>query len=127
MAIGWLALLKIVPWVDVVRNAPMVVDEAKKLWNSVAKKSPLDAELQAKQSQQAFEKPTIESLQTRLNVIESACAELHKQLLASTELIKALAEQNTQLVKRVETNRLRLLWLAAITLLLGVVAAVKLF
>jgi hypothetical protein len=36
-------------------------------------------------------------------------------------LIKALADQNTQLIKRIELNRVRMLWLAGVT---GVVAIV---
>ena len=39
MAIGWLAVLKMVPWSDVIENAPKVASGAKKLWNSVGKKS----------------------------------------------------------------------------------------
>jgi hypothetical protein len=50
--------------------------------------------------------------------------DLHGQMLASSELIKALAEQNTQLIKRIELNRVRLLWLAGVT---GVVAIVALW
>jgi hypothetical protein len=36
-------------------------------------------------------------------------------MLASSELIKALAEQNGQLVARVEVNRVRVLWLSSAT------------
>ena len=41
-------------------------------------------------------------------------------MLASSELIKALAEQNAQLVKRIEVNRKRTLWLVAATLVLAI-------
>jgi hypothetical protein len=44
--------------------------------------------------------------------LEAAVSELHRQMLASSELIKALAEQNGQLVARVEANRVRLIWLS---------------
>ena len=49
-------------------------------------------------------------------------SDLHGQMLASSELIKELAEQNAQLVKRIEANRKRTLWLAAATLALGIAA-----
>ena len=51
---------------------------------------------------------------------------MHHQMLESSALIRALADQNTQLIKRVEVSRIRVLWLAGIVLLLGVVAAINL-
>jgi len=38
MAIGWLTVLKMVPWGDVIENAPKVATGAKKLWQNVGKK-----------------------------------------------------------------------------------------
>ncbi|MDP1927884.1 MAG: hypothetical protein Q8K62_05165, partial [Thiobacillus sp.] len=52
--------------------------------------------------------------------LETAVADLHGQMFASSELIKALAEQNAQLVKRVEANRVRMLWLTAATAVLAI-------
>ncbi|MDP1899430.1 MAG: hypothetical protein Q8K96_03110, partial [Rubrivivax sp.] len=52
--------------------------------------------------------------------LETAVADLHGQMFASSELIKALAEQNAQLVKRVEANRVRMLWLTAATGVLAI-------
>ena len=34
MAIPWLAVLKIVPWNDVIRNAPQLAETARKLWDA---------------------------------------------------------------------------------------------
>jgi hypothetical protein len=56
-----------------------------------------------------------------------AVADLHQQMLASSELIQALADQNTQLIRRVEVNRVRLLWLAALLLALVMALASGLF
>jgi len=36
-------------------------------------------------------------------------------MLESSKLIKELAEQNTQLIKRIETNRIHMLWLSVTT------------
>jgi hypothetical protein len=47
-------------------------------------------------------------------------------MLESSQLIKALADQNTQLIRRVEVNRIRVLWLTGITIILGVVVAISL-
>jgi hypothetical protein len=48
-------------------------------------------------------------------------------MLASSELIQSLADQNTQLIKRVEVNRVRLLWLTAGVLGLGAVLVSRFF
>jgi ribonuclease D len=123
MAIGWLAVLQSVPWADVVSNAPMVADGAKKLWNAIAKKSP-SPEIAAPTGQPALspEAQAIATLQTQLAAVVAAASDLHDQMLASSELIKALAEQNTQLIKRIEANRVRVLWLAGAIVVIGIVA-----
>jgi type IV secretory pathway component VirB8 len=58
--------------------------------------------------------------------LETATQDLHEQMLASSELIKALAEQNTQLIRRAEVNRVRLLLLAGITAVLAVATVIGL-
>ena len=70
---------------------------------------------------------TIMQLQSRLADMELATAELHSQMLASSELIKSLAEQNGELIASIELNRRRMLWLALATLIFGMIAAVNLF
>lgn len=116
MPIPWLVVLQSVPWTDVIKNAPKVADGAKKLWSTVSKKAPV-RELPAESSETALTPvtQTIASLQTRLEALEVAAAELHNQMLASSELIKALAEQNTLLIARIEANRTRVRWLAVAT------------
>jgi hypothetical protein len=112
MAIGWLTVLKSVPWGEVISNAPKVAQGAKKLWNAVSNKPPSPA-----MPTPAAHAPDPQALAT----LQAAVNDLHGQMLSSSELIKALAEQNTQLIKRIELNRIRLLWLAGVT---GVVAIV---
>lgn len=127
MAIGWLSVLKMVPWGDVIENAPKVADGAKKLWKTVGKTPPVTepatAEAQPAQSPEAH---SIAALQAQLTATEAAVTDLHAQMLASTELLKTLAEQNAQLIQRVETQRRRVLWLSGAVLVLGVVAVVHL-
>lgn len=126
MAIGWLTVLKMVPWSDVISNAPLVADGAKKLWKAVGKKPPMPAQTASPVVQVDSESQAVMLLQARILTLEATTADLHSQMLASSELINALAEQNTQLVKRVEANRIRVLWLAAVTLALAVTVVVKL-
>ena len=128
MAIGWLSVLKMVPWGDVIGNAPKVADGAKKLWTSVAgKPAPAAAPTAVAQPAVAPEAQSIAALQAQLAGAQAALSDLHKQMLASSELIKALADQNTQLIQRVEVNRIRVVWLSWGTAVLAVVAAVNLF
>jgi hypothetical protein len=123
MAIGWLTVLKSVPWGEVISSAPKVAEGAKKLWNAVANKPPTPG--MASSGAQAPFSPdgeTVAKLQSELAQLRASINDLHGQMLASSELIKALAEQNTQLIKRVELNRIRLLWLAGVTGVLAIVA-----
>ena len=123
MAIGWLTLLKAVPWVEVARKAPEVAESAKKLWNTIAKNSSKpEIEVQTETTLFASEDQEIKWLKERLAANEAAYADLHNQMLASAELIKALAEQNTQLINAVELNRKRLVRLTVVTTMVAIAA-----
>ena len=126
MAGGWLALLQLVPWTDVIKNAPKVADGAKKLWQTVGNKPPPPAETTGTSVRLTPEGQAIAALQARLLTLENATQDLHEQMLASSELIKSLAEQNTQLIRRAEVNRLRLLALASVTAVVAVAAVIGL-
>lgn len=120
MAIGWLTLLQTVPWTDVIRNAPAVADGARKLWRKVGGKGG-DAESAGSTATVT----TDDSLGGQLAALRAQVDELHGQMLASSEVIKALAEQNAQLIARIDIYRRRLLWLAAgnaVALLLALAA-----
>lgn len=127
MPIPWLVMLQSVPWTDVIRNAPKVADAAKKLWNTVygrGDQPPLPASapvLDGSPKSQAFS-----VLETRVASLETAVSDLHNQMLASSELIKALAEQNGQLVAHIEANRVRMLWLTSTIAVTAIIAMVSL-
>ena len=125
---SWLTVLKLVPWTDVIKNAPAVADGAKKLWKSVGKNevaetggapAPPTSELSTLPESQA-----IALLERQIGALEVTVDELHQQMRESSELIKALADQNTQLIKRVEVNRRRIWVLAGLILILGLTGAV---
>jgi len=121
MPIPWLVVLTSVPWTEVINNAPRVADGARKLWNAISKKSPQpEVDTPAVNPTLSPGAQTIALLQTQLAVVESATTELHNQL------IKALAEQNTQLIQRIETNRVRVIWLGAAIILIGIIALTSL-
>lgn len=121
MAIGWLTILKSVPWTEVIRNAPKVAEGARKLWNAVGKQRAADEAADAAAPPAASHEPhTLEALEARVAALEAAVSDLHGQMFASSELIKELAEQNAQFVKRIEANRKRTFWLGAATLALAI-------
>ncbi|MDT3735152.1 MAG: hypothetical protein ROZ00_02890 [Denitratisoma sp.] len=121
MAIGWLTILKSVPWTEVIRNAPKVAEGARKLWNAVGKQRAADEAAAGAQPAASHEPLTLEALEARVAALEAAVSDLNQQMLASSELIKELAEQNAQLIKRIEANRKRTFWLGAATLALAIV------
>jgi hypothetical protein len=118
MAISLLAVLKSVPWSDVISNAPAVAEGARKLWNTVSKK-PSGASKQSGPSQDEAAEPALEA---RVGVLVSQVADLHAQMLASSKLIRALADQNGQLIARVEVLRRRILLLSVAMAATAVVA-----
>ncbi len=123
MALGWWTVLKMVPWGDVIENAPKVAQGAKKLWNSVGKKKGPGPDVVAVAPDLvATTAASPEVLQAQLQQLQQAVTDLQQQMQQSSALIDALAEQNAQLVARVELNRKRLLALAV--LLLGLLALV---
>lgn len=128
MAIPWLVMLQAVPWTDVIKNAPKVAEGAKKLWSTVSKKSSAqNSAVDSAGSPTASADESIALLQQRVAAMEIAASELHSQMLASAELLKTLAEQNAQLIKRIEENRNRLVWFAGVTVVIGIVAVFGLF
>jgi len=110
---GWLTVLKLVPWQEVITNAPKVVDAATRLWKTTARKAPPteSAPVPAAQEGVATERPELAALQAQMAAADASIAELHQQMADSSRLIRELAAQNEQLVTRVEALRVRVLWL----------------
>lgn len=127
MAIGWLSVLKMVPWSDVIHNAPKAAESAKKLWGSVSgRAAPRPAgESPGPHSPLTSSVLTLSALQSRIDALEDATDALHAQMLASSALIRTLTEQNAQLIARVEVVRRRLALLAGLTTF-ALIAAVAL-
>jgi hypothetical protein len=120
MAIGWFSVLQAVPWGQVIDNAPKVVDGAKKFWNAVARKH--DDEPQEVADVTYFPADQSEALSLmsqRLAVLEKSTDELHRQMVESSALISTLADQNVQLIARIESNRKRMFWLTLVCAVLS--------
>ena len=138
MAAGWFSILNKVPWSEVIGNAPAVAQGAKKLWSTVSGKladappapEPAPApepEVAAAPAEVFATLGQVDHLRSKLEAGEAATAELQRQMRTSSELIDALAEQNTQLVARTELLRVRLVWLAGAAILIGLAAAAALW
>jgi len=135
MAVPWLVVLQNIPWKDVIVNAPKVADEAKKLWTTI-KREPGNAETKSTVSEpaekagyDAEDTPQLMKLQQKTAELESAVEDLHTQLLESSALIKALADQNEILVKHIEINRSRIKLVSivlAVFVVLGIFALLRL-
>ncbi len=112
MAVGWVA---IIPWKEVLKAAPEIIIGAKKLWNAVSRTpSPSEPPPQPADGPISPEGQTLSELNIRIGAVESISTTLQTQMEASSELIKILADQNGQLVARVEAHRKHLLWLTSV-------------
>jgi hypothetical protein len=121
MAAGTIiTVLANIPWGQVVENAPKVADGAVKLWNAVTSRKKRDPGQNEHAAAAAAAVPSeTDLLKARLLRLDEDVRSLQDQMQASSELIKALAEQNTQLVQRIELNRVRLIRFAAAAVLVA--------
>lgn len=127
MSISLFSVLKMIPWSTVISNAPEIADGARKLWKAVASKAPgPDTPATNPQAAVSPEMPSLDILQTQLADAEAKIACLHQQMRESAELLKALADQNSQLVKRVAVDRIRVLWLTGFVAVLSLVTMITL-
>lgn len=131
MAAGTLfTVLANIPWGQVVDNAPKVAEGAAKLWSSVTRRRQSAEQAEASETTTPPGRPLTEAEQLRQQVqrLEASVRDIEAQMQASTELIKSLAEQNTQLVAGIELNRRRLQRMKrGMTALAAVLAATLLF
>ena len=125
MAIGWLTVLQAVPWGQVLDNAPKIAQGARKLWGSVSGKADA-ADVSGADARQFSAGDANSDMAARLAQLEKTTIELHDQMMTSTALIKELAEQNTQLIKHIEVNRVRTFWLAVLGSIATLAAVVSL-
>lgn len=115
MAVPWITVLQLVPWKEVIKNAPAVLDGARKLWETAGRKSPGKTPSVVPAASAPL------SAEARIATLEASVAGLSEQVLQSSTLIKELAEQNANLIQRAEMNRVLVVRLGYA---LGVVAAV---
>lgn len=124
MALGWVAVLQMVPWGEVIKNAPKVADGAVKLWNSVSKKKSLDGEgNEIANVVLAGDVSALDQLNHRLQEAQASIDDLQTQVVQSAEVIKELASQNAQLVAQIESNR-KAVTVLGVTVALAVIGVI---
>ena len=113
MAAGTIiTVLSNVPWGQVIDAAPKVADGATKLWNAVTRRKKdeggVSSDVSIAASATDVKSDPLYQIRADIESVNSSVGNLRDEMLAATELIKQLADQNTILVQRVELNRRRL-------------------
>ena len=111
---AWISVFRAVPWMQLIAAAPAIARGARKLWTGIREPQPDGPHGRGE----------------RLERLEAEVGELRKELAASSEVIKAMAEQNERLLDAVGILRLRVRVLTAgcaILLALGIAVAAKLW
>ena len=98
MAVSWLGVFKVIPWRDVIENAPTVVRGARKLWGLVGGAGRPSAQPPV---------PAGADPDDRIAAFERELARQNDEINAAAKLISTLAEQNERLIEAVEILRLR--------------------
>ncbi len=111
MAAGWFTVLKAVPWSDVISAAPQVAGGARKLWDAVARKAPGSPKAEAAYVEPQEQPGELGAVMHRLDKSEAQLVDLHGQMLTASEIIASLADQNGQLIARLDAMRSRMMWL----------------
>ena len=128
MAAGWWTVLRTVPWSEVISAAPQVATGARRLWDTVNRKQGA-AEGAAGVAPEAYgqEEDIIGLLINRVEQNDAELTDLRNQMRSVSELIANLADQNAQLIAKVDVQRQKMGWLtmtAALSALLAVVALI---
>lgn len=120
---GWFSMLRAVPWGHVIDSAPRVVSGTRRFWHAVSGEGVREEiDITEVQSSYTGEHEELSAIRSRLTALEQSAVDLREQILAASELIKTLADQNAQLIVQTEKNRRHTRWLA-VALFVSVVAA----
>lgn len=115
MAAGWLRVLKAVPWGEVLAAAPQVAGSARRLWETVGRRGAPEPGFDLGEAMaHAPIDEDIAILASRIEQQDATIVQLHGQVREATKVITELADQNAQLVARMQGARERL---ATVTLI----------
>ena len=97
MAFGWITVLKIIPWKDVLENAPHIAKAAKNLYAGTKNNNSSGT---ADSSAPKSDSGNKESRDSRLHEIE-------REVLDLNSVVRSLAKQNVRIVEAIEVLRIR--------------------
>jgi isopropylmalate/homocitrate/citramalate synthase len=100
MALNWIAAFKLIPWKDVAAVTPEIVKGAKNLWSRTKKAGD-------KAGEGDLAGTGYDGSVASVNRLVARIGELESEQRSASDLIKALAEQNEQLVAAVAVLRVR--------------------
>lgn len=127
MASGWWSVLKTVPWSEVINAAPQVATGARRLWDQVARKSGGGGGMAPEpMMQEEPQEDYFGTLVMRVERNEMSLADLRTQMLQASEIIANMADQNAQLIAKMDAARNRMLWLGVATGVSSILALVAL-
>ena len=119
MPINWIAAFKIIPWTDVIAAAPTVARTARDLWRGMSKAKTADTVPSPENAGGGASTPEEE-----LRALRAELTDTRGQLLSMSEVLRALAEQDEQLIAAIEVLRVRTRVLAFVSVALVVACAV---
>jgi hypothetical protein len=126
MAAGWWSVLKTVPWSEVIHAAPQVASGARRLWDTVNRKQGAMPDDDMAPQAYAREEDVFGAVVARMEHNEAVLIDLHNQMRSASELIANLADQNAQLIAKVDAQRTKIAWLGAAAGLSSLLALVAL-
>jgi hypothetical protein len=124
MPVPWLLALKVIPWNDVIEQAPKVLAGARQLLDRQRASKPIESSVPPRAGDATgADTPSHQALAQRLNAAEKRLQSQAEAQELLTQTLAELAEQNTRLISAVETLRLRsrMLFGAVVVLALGLV------
>ena len=129
MAAGWWTVLRTGPWNEVISAAPQVANGARRLWDTVNRnrQGMPDGPMGMAPEMAGQEDDVFDVLIRSVERNDAEITDLRNQMRSASEIIANLADQNAQLIAKVDAQRQKMTWMgvtAALSGLLSVVALV---
>ena len=128
MAAGWWTVLRTVPWSDVISAAPQVANGARRLWDTVNrnKQGNFDEPMGVAPGMAGQEEDVFDILIKSVERNDAEVTDLRNQMRSASEIIANLADQNAQLIAKMDAQRQKMTWLAVTAGLSGLLSVVAL-
>jgi hypothetical protein len=128
MAAGWWTVLRTVPWSEVISAAPQVANGARRLWDTVNrnKQGNFDEPMGVAPGMAGQEEDVFDILIKSVERNDAEVTDLRNQMRSASEIIANLADQNAQLIAKMDAQRQKMTWLAVTASLSGLLSVVAL-